>query len=81
MHTSNLLFRPFFDISIIYAKSLAHRLGSATKMIINITLVDHFVTFSILNCKNYLHLSIKLQFNNRNIIYQNKVYWQGAYRP
>ena len=42
-------------------------------MIINITLVDDFVTFNILNCKNYLHLSIKLQFNNRNRIYQNKV--------
>ena len=69
-----LLFRPF-DISIIYAKCL----GSGTKMIINITLVDHFVTFIILNCKNYLHLSIKLQFNNRNMIYQNKVYWQGVF--
>ena len=41
---------------------------------INITLVDDFVTFNILNCKNYLHLSIKLRFNNRNNIYQNKVY-------
>ena len=30
--------------------------------------------FGILNCKNYLRLSIKLQFNNRNTIYQNKVY-------
>ena len=35
-----LLFRPFFDVSIIYAKYLAHNLGSATEMIINITLVD-----------------------------------------
>ena len=74
-----LLFCPFFDISIIYAKYLAHNLGSATEMIINITLVDDFVTFNILNCKNYFHLSIKLQFNNRNTIYQNKVYWQDVF--
>ena len=64
-------FSALFDISIIYAKCLAHNLGSATKMIINITLIDHFVTFSILNCKSYLHLSIKLQFNNGTMIYQN----------
>ena len=74
-----LLFRPFFDISIIYAKYLAHNLGSATEMIINITLVDDFMTFNILNNKNNLHLSIKLQFNNRNTIYQNKVYWQDIF--
>ena len=74
-----LLFRPFFDISISYVKYLAHNLGSATKMKINITLVDHFVTFNILNYKNYPHLSIKSQFNNRNMIYQNKVYWQGVF--
>ena len=74
-----LLFRPFFDISTIYAKCLAHKLGPATEMMINITLVDDFVTFNILNCKNYLHLSVKLQFNNRNTIYQNKVYWQGVF--
>ena len=65
-----LQFRPFFHISIIYAKYLAHNLGLATEMMINITLVDDFVTFNILNCKNYLHLSIKLQFNNRNTIYK-----------
>ena len=40
---------------------MEHNLGSATEMIINITLVDDFVTFNILNCKNYVHLSIKLQ--------------------
>ena len=51
-------------------------LGSATEMIINMTLVDDSVTFNIFNCKNYFHLSIKLQFNNRNTIYQNKVYWK-----
>ena len=79
MHTSNFTVPSFFDIFIIYAKCLAHNLGSATKMIINITLVDHFATFNILNCKNYLHLSIKLQFNNRNMIYQNKIYWQGVF--
>ena len=73
-----LLFRPF-DISIMYAKYLAHNLGSATEMMINITLVDSFVTFKILNRKNYIHLSIKLQFNNRNTIYQNEVYWQGVF--
>ena len=44
-----LVCRPFFDISIIYAKYLAHNLGSATEMIINITLVDDFMTFNILN--------------------------------
>ena len=38
-----LLFRPFFDVSIIYAKYLAHNFGSVTEMIINITLVDDFV--------------------------------------
>ena len=79
MHTSIFTVSPLFDISIIYAKYLAHDLGSATKMIINVTLVDHFVTFNILNCKNYFRLSIKLQFNNRNMIYQNKVYWQDVF--
>ena len=66
MHTSNFTVPPLFDISIIYAKYLEHNSGSAAEMIINITLVKDFVTFNILNCKNYLHLSIKLQFNNRN---------------
>ena len=79
MHATNFTVPPLFDIFIIYAKYLAHNLGSATEMIISITLVDDFVTFNILNCKNYLHLSIKLQFNNRNTIYQNKVYWQGVF--
>ena len=79
MHTSNFSVPPFFDISIIYAKCLAHNLGSATKMIINITLVVQFVTFNILNCKSYLHLSIKLQFNNRNMIYQNMICRQGVF--
>ena len=65
---------PFFDISVIYGKYLAHILGSAAEIIIIITLVDDFVSFDILNCKNYLHLSIKPKFNNRNTIYQNKVY-------
>ena len=52
MHISNFTVPPsFFDISIIYVKYLAHNLGSATKMKINITLVDHFVTFNTLNCK------------------------------
>ena len=58
---------------------MEHKLGSATEMIINITLVDDFMTFNILNYKNYLHLSIILQFNNRNMIYQNKVYWQEVF--
>ena len=47
-----LPFRPFFDISIIYAKYLARNSGSATEMIINIILVDDFVTLNVLNCKN-----------------------------
>ena len=34
-----LLFRPFLDVSISYARYLAHILGSATEIIINITLV------------------------------------------
>ena len=71
MHTSNFTVPPLFDISINDAKYLANNMGSATKIIINITLVDHFVTFNILNYKNYFRLSIKLQFNNRNMIYQN----------
>ena len=79
MHTSNFTVPPLFDISIIYAKYLAHNLGSATEMITNITLVDDSTTFNILNCKNYFHLSIKLQFNNRNTTYQNKVYWQDVF--
>ena len=79
MHTSNFTVSPLFDVSIIYAKYLAHNSGSATEMIINISLVDDFLTFSILNCKNYLRLSMKLQFNSRNIIYQNKVYWQDVF--
>ena len=74
MHTSNFTVLPFFNISIIYAKYLEHNLGSRTEMIINIALVDDFVTFNILNCKSYLHLSIRLEFNNRNTIYQNNVY-------
>ena len=74
-----LLFLSFFDIFIIYAKYLAHNLGSTTEVIINITFVDEFVTFNILNCKNCLYLSIKLQFNNRNTIYQIKVYWQDVF--
>ena len=69
MHASNFTFPPLFHISVIYAKYLEHGLGSATEMITKITLVDYFVTFNILNCKNYFHLSIKLQFNNRNTIY------------
>ena len=73
-----LLFRPFFDISIIYAKYLGHNLESAIETLINITLVDDFMTFNIFNYKNYLPLTIKLQFNNRNTIYQNKVYWQDV---
>ena len=49
MYTSNFTVRPLFDISIIYAKYLEHNLGSAAEMIINITLIDDFVTFNILN--------------------------------
>ena len=50
MHTSKFYCSaPFFDISIIYAKYLAHKLGSATEMIISITLVDDFMTFNIFN--------------------------------
>ena len=51
-----LPFGPFFDISVIYTKYLSHNVVSATEMIININLVDDFVTFNMLN---YLHLSIK----------------------
>ena len=70
-----LLFRPFFDISLNYARYLVHILRSATELIIKITLVDDYVTFNILNCKNYFHhLSIKSNFDNRNTIYQNKVH-------
>ena len=68
MHTSSFTVSPLFDISIIYAKYLGHNLGSGTEMITNITFVDDFITFNISNYKNYLHLSIKLQFNNRNTI-------------
>ena len=79
MHTSNFTVPPLFYISIVYAKYLVYNFGSATKLIINITLVDDFMTFSILNYRNYLHLSIKLQSNKRNTIYQNKVYWQEVF--
>ena len=48
MHTSNFTIPPLFDISVMYAKYLAHNFGSATEMIINITLVDDFATFNIL---------------------------------
>ena len=52
MHTSNFTVPPpFFHISIIYARYLAHNLGLASEMMINITLVDDFVTFNILNAK------------------------------
>ena len=47
MHASNLTVPPPFDIFIIYAKYLAHNLGSTTEVIMNITLVDDFVTFNI----------------------------------
>ena len=43
MHTSNFTDPPLFDVSIIYTEYLVHNLGSATEMIINITLVDDFV--------------------------------------
>ena len=49
MHTSNFTVPPFFDISVIYAEYLAHDFGSATEMIINIILVDHFATFHTLS--------------------------------
>ena len=76
MHASNFTVRPLFDISVIYTKYLSHNLVSATEMIISINLADDFVTFNMLN---YLHLSIKLQFNNRNTMYQNKAHWQGVF--
>ena len=76
--TSNFTVLPPFDISIFYTKYLAHNLGSANKRMTNITLVYDFLTFSILNYKNYIHMSIKLQFNNRNTKYQNKIYWQDV---
>ena len=44
-----LPFHPFFDISVIYVKYLGHNFGSATEMIINITLVDDFASFYTLN--------------------------------
>ena len=67
MHTSDFTVPPLFDISIVHAKYLAHNLGLATEIITNITLVDDFATFNILNCNNYLHLSIKLQLTIRHI--------------
>ena len=39
----------FYCSATFNAKYLAHNLGSATEMIINITLVDDFMTFNILN--------------------------------
>ena len=77
----SLPFHPFFDISVIYAKYLAHIFGLATEIIIKITLVDGFVSFDILNCKNYLHLLLKSRFSNRNTIYQNKVYGKMCSLP
>ena len=74
MHASNFAVPHLFDISVIYAKYLAHILGSATETIIKITLVDDFVTLNILTFKNYFHLSIKSNFDNRNTICQNKVH-------
>ena len=65
MHPQSLLVHPFFDISVICAKYLAHILGSATEIIIKITLIDDFVSFDILNCKtiftyrSIFNLSIK----------------------
>ena len=79
MHTSNFTVPPLFYISVIYAKYFAHNLGSATEIIIHIILVEDFITFNISNYRNYLHLSTKLQFNNRNTIYHNKVYWQDVF--
>ena len=49
MHTSNFTVPSLFDISVIYAKYLAHNIRSATEMIINITLVDNFTIFNTLN--------------------------------
>ena len=49
MHTSTFTVLPFFGISVISAKYLAHNFGSATEMIINITLVDDCVIFNTLN--------------------------------
>ena len=58
MHASDFTIPPLFDISGIYDKYLPHILGPATEIMIKITMVDDFVTFNILNCKNYLQLSI-----------------------
>ena len=79
MHTSNFTFRPLFDISIIYAKYLEHSSVSAAEIIINITLVKDFVTFIILNCKNYLTCQSNYNLTTETQIYQNKVYWQGVF--
>ena len=67
MHTSDFTVPPLFDISIVHAKYLAHNSELATEVITNITLVDDFATFNILNSNNYLHLSIKLQLTIRYI--------------
>ena len=69
MHESNFTVPPLFDISVIYAKYLAHNLGSATEMIIKITLVHDVVTFYILNCQNHLHLSIEIRYIARCFLY------------
>ena len=68
MHTSNFTVPPLFDISIIYVKYLAHNLESATEMIINITLVDDFITFNISNykttftCQSNYNLTIEARY-------------------
>ena len=52
-----LLFLPFLTFHI-----LAHILGSATEIILKITLVDDFVTFNILNCKKLLSPVNQIKF-------------------
>ena len=85
MHTSNFAVPPhsnfavphFFDISIIYAKYLAHNVGSATEMIINITLVDDFITFNI---SNYKPCQSNYNLTMETTIYQNKALWQDVFQ-
>ena len=55
MHTSNFTVLPFFDISIIYAKYLAHNLGSATEMI-------RISLWLMITCQSNYYLTIETRY-------------------